>query len=94
MTYGPWINHDGKGCPCLGMWVHSVHCNGMEFEGIAGSQGGQSWDWSNYQRYSRIVRYRIRKPKGMEVIDQIMRKIATLPAPDTVTARYLDKVNQ
>jgi hypothetical protein len=23
--WGPWIEHDGKGCPCLGMLVEVVH---------------------------------------------------------------------
>ena len=38
--WGPWIEHDGKGCPCLGQWVKAVFHNGNVWEGIAGSSQG------------------------------------------------------
>lgn len=74
--WGPWIEHDGKGCPCLGMWVHCVFMmrsgDTSELQGIAGALGGRSWDWKNKGFAARIIRYRIRRPRGMEVLDQIL----------------------
>lgn len=34
--WGPWILHDGKGCPCVGMYVHVERANGDYTYGIAG----------------------------------------------------------
>lgn len=77
--WGPWIDHDGKGCPCVGMMVHVVLVNQFGFEKemivIAGSMGGESWEWVNAPKYKRIIRYRIRKPKGMAILEGILRDI-------------------
>lgn len=35
--WGPWIDHDGKGCPVVGMWVHGVERGGFEGIWIAGT---------------------------------------------------------
>jgi hypothetical protein len=45
---------------------------------IAGSGGGDSWDWTNSWECSRIIRYRIRKPRGLTLLENL---IADLPAP-------------
>jgi len=74
--WGPWIEHDGKGCPCVGEYVHNVHNHGGEWFGIAGSQGGRSWDWS--ANFSKIIRYRIRRHRGMAILNAIL---TNLPAP-------------
>lgn len=80
--WGPWIEHDGKGCPCVGQYVHVVVVNSYGFEKetfvIAGSQGGKSWDWRNAPKYTRIIRYRIHKPRGLTILENL---IADLPAP-------------
>ena len=76
-----WIDHDVMGCPCVGWWVHVVHNTGIVMEVIAGSGGGLSWDWSNYPQYSRIIRYRIRKPKGAETLERLVQDM-----PETVDA--------
>ncbi len=73
--WGPWIEHDGKGCPCVGEFVHTVHHHGYEFLGIAGSGGGRSWDWSNAPWYSRIIRYRIRKPRGLTILEGLLENL-------------------
>lgn len=26
--WGPWVDHDGKGCPCMGEWVQGQHGDG------------------------------------------------------------------
>lgn len=94
--WGPWIEHDGKGCPCVGKWVQSYkvsisECgcfsNGLRHitsEGIAGISPW-NWDWSqsgkiapNGKVASKIIRYRIRRPKGMAILNAIL---ADIPAP-------------
>lgn len=34
--WGPWIDHDGKGCPCRGAMVESVDACGVAMIHIAG----------------------------------------------------------
>ena len=72
-----WITHDGKGCPCVG-WYGRVEDDKMQSqEGVCGLYGDQSWDWSNAPRLSRIIRYRIRKPKGAEMLERICQDTDT-----------------
>ena len=75
--WGPWIEHDGKGCPCLGQWVKAVFHNGNVWEGIAGSSqgGGKSWDWSSGSPYSRLIRYRIRKPRALQDLIKLVEEL-------------------
>jgi len=80
--YGPWIEHDGLGCPCVGAYVHCVHDYGVyqkERWAIAGSEGGMSWDWSYLPKHTRIIRYRIRKPRGMYVLQEILLELEDNP---------------
>jgi len=90
--WGPWIEHDGKGCPCPGNFVEMVVVHARfrvvtqtvlrEWEakycGVAGQNGGGSWNWANYPELAKVVRYRIRKPRGMEILEEVLAK---LPAP-------------
>lgn len=78
-----WFQHDGKGCPCVGKMVqvevHGSRTGRIWFEeGRAGSNGGHSWNWTNKSICILIIRYRIRRPKGMAILHQIL---ADLPAP-------------
>ena len=83
--WGPWIEHDGKGCPCVGMWVRAEFTNSLGYiaqsEGRAGSDGGWSWRWGDAveNRWCLILRYRIRKPRGMKIIEELLEK---LPGPE------------
>ena len=92
--WGPWIEHDGKGCPCVGQYVHVFFSNGKEVFGLAGRSRAKavslglspdgSWDWGNSIRASRVVRYRIRKPRGLTMLEHVARDV---PAPiEQVTA--------
>lgn len=84
--WGPWIEHDGKGCPCVGKFVHVVFdrpgispdgtITSEEF-GIAGQHGGESWLWLPV--YTRVIRYRIRKPRGLTILEELLQ---SLPAPE------------
>lgn len=69
--WGKWVVHDGSGCPCVGMYVQALYENGDIDEAIAGSAGGYSWDWANDCLH--IVSYRIRKPKGLTLLEEIAK---------------------
>lgn len=78
--WGPWIEHDGKGCRCVGMWAHMVgvgYCGEHhEIEGIAAEH--PCWDWRFFGaygpgggRWARVLRYRTRRPPALrEIIDR------------------------
>ncbi len=87
--FGPWVQHDGKGCPCVGQIVHLVYEGPVVFwngvseytlvsdrEVVCIAHGGNSWFWETDA--NRIIRYRIRRPKGMAILNAIL---ADLPAP-------------
>lgn len=77
--WGPWINHDGKGCPVArGTIVEVLHANGEEEvyralcnfrPGWPGAGVANLWDWSTCQSYRaidyRIVQYRVQKPRAL-----------------------------
>lgn len=77
-----WQDHDGKGCPCPGMWVMAEFSCGDVEEGLASSHG-LSWVWDDPDPYAwnngvhQIIRYRIRRPKALQ---QLIHMVETLPA--------------
>ena len=84
--WGEWQWHDGKGCPCVGERVQAEHNTGILVVSIAGSHPlmsdpgapDGSWNWKNWPRRTKIIRYRIRKPRGLTILENL---IADLPAP-------------
>lgn len=93
-TWGPWIEHDGKGCPIKGQVVQVEYADGdvvlrifdgktfwrgnSRAKGYFGAMYVSSWDWSAQGWSVPAVRYRIRKPRGLTVLENL---IADLPAP-------------
>ena len=81
-----WFQHDGKGCPCVGKWVHVIwHARdgcGTEFEhdgfGIAAINGDECWRLETWPKFSRIIRFRIKRPRALHDMIQL---IVDLPAP-------------
>lgn len=83
--WGPWIEHDGKGCPIVGMFVHRVYARpGRDVKdgvvksekiGFVRNSGSCSWNW--VPGFAPVVRYRIRKPRGLTILEGIL---ADLPA--------------
>ncbi len=86
--WGPWIEHDGQGCPCVGMVVHVVCRSGEQAVVIAGEQCAKAgvsvngiesaWVYSPYKiLFSRneIIRYRIRKPKGLTILEGLLEDL-------------------
>lgn len=81
--WGPWIEHDGKGCPCEGMLVHVVRFDAPDIVVIAGAQcratgipvtGKHSaWVWPNGKpERTNVIRYRIRKPRGLTILESLL----------------------
>ena len=83
--WGPWIEHDGKGCPCVGQYMQaevdrdSIINTGVDarmisprlVEGIPRKNGThKSWRWVD--GFSRVIRYRIRKPRAMKLLQSIV----------------------
>ena len=80
--WGPWIEHDGRGCPCVGMVVRVVSANGRDEIGVP--KGGalivdgntaSMWIWSSIPDFwwgHRVIRYRIRKPRGMVALESLL----------------------
>lgn len=81
--WGPWIEHDGKGCPVKGQFVHAVirrRCGRIvHYRIIAGLTAGRSWDWTTV--YNPVIRYRIRKPSALQ---QLKEMVESLPELETV----------
>lgn len=94
--WGPWIEHDGKGCPCLGAWAQTerLGVNGRWADGadVISSRGNraliegrilhpENWDWSKFgqvahgQRVSKVLRYRIRKPRGLTILEGLLANL-------------------
>lgn len=89
--WGPWLIHDGGDCPCVGYYVR---VEGLDARG--GYQADDmiasnvpSWNWKNYglrntsgQLISKIIRYRIRKPKGLTILQSILREVEHTRTPE------------
>lgn len=90
-NWGPWIEHNGKGCPCVGMVAEVVFAYD-KLPMCYVVRGGASWFWlspdirgTSITRCGRlanpIVRYRIRKPRGMAILESILADV-TEPAQE------------
>jgi len=65
-----WIEHDGNGCPCVGWWVMCEFVGNDVLEGVA--TNSHCWSCSHDDvLYNPIIRYRIRKPKGADILERI-----------------------
>jgi hypothetical protein len=92
--WGPWVEHDGKGCPCRGKYAQLVLTDILaprRFETLVesvvwGDLGEHSaWLWENAADVQVVVRYRIRRPRALS---EMIRRAADLdaPAPQEVDA--------
>ena len=83
--WGPWVLHDGKGCPVpVGTIVEVVSEDrfGFAMRSISTVSGGSysSWNWEHYPKLKRIIRYREKKPKGLQILEQNL-VVKDVPAP-------------
>ena len=82
-AWGPWILHDGKGCPVRPGTIVEVVCEdrfGFAMRQVTTVKGGSysSWDWTHYPELKRIIRYREKKPRGLSMLEG---RVAELDAP-------------
>ena len=79
--WGPWVDHDGRGCTCVGEYVEVDHeyGNGLIIPKVDGRHG-----WNSRTRESNVIRYRIRRPrsKAMDLLRAIcLDPVAPINAP-------------
>jgi hypothetical protein len=72
--WGPWILHDGKGCPLQVGTIAEVVCEdrfGFTMRQVSLVCGGEysSWNWTYFPELKRIIRYREKKPKGLQMLE-------------------------
>lgn len=91
--WGPWIDHDGRGCPLPFGTIAEVtekavadgpgFCAGDERTGVIVviCDMIEPWVWGD--AVAHIIRYRVRKPRGMAILEPL---IADLPQPEKVGA--------
>lgn len=85
--WGPWIEHDGKSRPADGLIVEREYACGAVLVGRIGKQWlrtelglpfyrgatyGCSWLWAEDGDCVPVVRYRIRKPRGLTILESIL----------------------
>ncbi len=101
--WGPWIEHDGKGCPCRGAFCHitfqrpvrSLNPSALRW----GAQVGPSeWvgvtnptdgdgSWDWSSNYNPVIRYRIRKPRALLDLIERARELDNAPEGPRVTRK-------
>ena len=91
--WGPWIEHDGTGCPVSkGTWVEgefdATSCVGTLIGPVSGDS--PCWLWVRtasgfpvcfVPRHDAIVRYRVRKPRSLTILEGLLENL-----PDRVDA--------
>lgn len=79
--WGPWTEHDGKERPVPdGVFVEVEERDG-EIDAAQAEEFYWHWTDPNDEAYSwdgDIIRYRIRKPRGLTILEELL---ADLPAP-------------
>ena len=81
-AWGPWKSHDGRGCPVRpGTIVEVVFEDRFGYQnraiGCTDGDSHSSWDWSFYPELKKIVRYRKKRPKGLEMLRGIVETLDT-----------------
>jgi len=84
--WGPWIEHYGKGCPIRPREIVHVVMDpklpddlgdipiidrGEDWVVILGGHGGDDGSWFWRPDYFRVIRYRVKRPKGMAILREI-----------------------
>ncbi len=88
--WGPWIDHDGNPAPNLqGLYMRVRTYNGRDEEGCMRATETPpddmfcAWVWSSIPREfwgHRIIRYRIRKPRAISQLQEMIREMEGEPA--------------
>ena len=83
--WGPWIEHDGMGPPAIpdGQWIR---LQGVNYDGSPHDMEGRheawmarlpQWAWARYNNgdIGQIHRYRIRKPRGLVILESLLENM-------------------
>jgi hypothetical protein len=71
--WGPWVEHDGKGLPCpAGAFVQAIDREGDLYDELADDL---EWLWSGTNWCVDIIRYRIRKPRGLTILEGLLENL-------------------
>lgn len=79
--WGPWIEHDGKGCPMpLGTHSQAKCRDGSHHEGRIGLGDYEplnAWLWADDapKGPGDVMRYRIRKPRGLIILESLLTNL-------------------
>lgn len=81
--WGPWIEHNGSGCPVQnGTFVEALTINRdwcvFHEAAIVMSSHIPCSSWTmrdNQGRYTQVIRYRIRKPRGMIILEALLQDL-------------------
>lgn len=84
--WGPWIEHDGRSRPQVGTYVFVEDGRKLTGEMCIVESFGEAdaflWDTIPVQQWEqRVLRYRIRKPKGLTILEKLIADL-----PETVGA--------
>ena len=88
-SWGPWIMHNGKGCPLRPGTIVEVVCEdrfGFFMRHVSTVEGGDysSWNWTHFPELKKITRYREKKPRGMQMLEEQMISLKTPSKTDLV----------
>jgi hypothetical protein len=84
-AWEPWVQHDGRGCPVPPGTLVEVVCEdrfGYRRTEMGRTDGSSysSWDWSFFPELQKIVRYRRKRPLGMQILRPALEGLDA-PAP-------------
>lgn len=103
--YGPWIEHDGLGCPLSsGTQVKIQHEDAHGYQTIYSATiirdlDHPDWDHRNFRRVmnwrgltglaGRVLAYSIRKPRGLLILQEIAANPSAAPIEERRPERVL-----
>ncbi len=95
-VWGPWKLHDGSGCPVpRGTIVEVVFEDRFGYQnraiGTVDGDSHSSWDWSFYPELKKIVRYREKKPKALEMLREIAENLDLPARPESTEDREKER---
>jgi hypothetical protein len=84
--WGPWIEHDGLDCPVAkGVIAQTIAISPINAEIIsivACVEASPNWNWHFFGKrspegslYRKIIRYRIRKPRGLTILEGLLENL-------------------
>lgn len=82
---GPWAVHDGKGCPCVGMYAEVEISGGRRRQILAGKENAPAWRWTMlrylgvpvcWERdWEPVIRYRMKAVRGATLLHDLVNGV-------------------